>query len=42
MGENIDKFDEFPAIHQYYPDQNFPFSDMLTADEFVAIWLHPK
>ena len=25
-GENIDKFDEFPAICQYFPYQNFPFS----------------
>ena len=25
-GENIDKFDEFPAIRQYFPYQNFPFS----------------
>ena len=25
-GENIDKFDEFPAIRQYFPIQNFPFS----------------
>ena len=23
---NIDEFDEFPAIHQYFPYQNFPFS----------------
>ena len=22
-GENIDEFDEFPAIHQYFPYQNF-------------------
>ena len=22
MGENIDKFDEFPAIYQYFPDQD--------------------
>ena len=26
MGENIDEFDEFPAIRQYFPNQNFPFS----------------
>ena len=25
-GENIDEFDEFPAIRQYFPYQNFPFS----------------
>ena len=25
-GENIDEFDEFPAIHQYFPYQNFLFS----------------
>ena len=25
-GGNIDKFDEFPAIRQYFPYQNFPFS----------------
>ena len=24
--ENIDEFDEFPAIHQYFPYQNFPFT----------------
>ena len=23
---NIDKFDEFSAIRQYFPYQNFPFS----------------
>ena len=23
--ENIDKFDEFSAIRQYFPHQNFPF-----------------
>ena len=26
MGENIDEFDKFSAIHQYFPYQNFPFS----------------
>ena len=25
-GGNIDEFDEFPAIRQYFPYQNFPFS----------------
>ena len=25
-GENIDEYDEFPAICQYFPYQNFPFS----------------
>ena len=25
-GENIDEFDKFPAIRQYFPYQNFPFS----------------
>ena len=25
-GESIDKFDKFPAIHQYFPYQNSPFS----------------
>ena len=25
-GENINEFDEFPAIRQYFPHQNFPFS----------------
>ena len=25
-GENIDEFDESPAIRQYFPYQNFPFS----------------
>ena len=24
--QNIDEFDEFPAIRQYFPYQNFPFS----------------
>ena len=24
-GETIDEFDEFPAIRQYFPYQNFPF-----------------
>ena len=24
--ENIDEFDEFSAIRQYFPYQNFPFS----------------
>ena len=24
--ENIDEFDKFPAIRQYFPYQNFPFS----------------
>ena len=26
MGENIDEFDEFPAIRQYFSYQKFPFS----------------
>ena len=26
IGENIDEFDEFLAIRQYFPYQNFPFS----------------
>ena len=26
FGENIDEFDEFPAIRQYFPYQKFPFS----------------
>ena len=25
-GENINEFDEFQAIRQYFPYQNFPFS----------------
>ena len=25
-GENINVFDGFPEIHQYFPYQNFPFS----------------
>ena len=29
-GENIDEFDEFPAIRQYFPYQNFPFSYVAT------------
>ena len=40
--ENIDEFPEFPAIRQYFPYQNFPFSYLLTTDEFVVIWLHLK
>ena len=41
-GKNIDVFDEFPAICQYFPYPTFPFSQLLTADEFVAIWLRSK
>ena len=26
MGESIDEFVKFPAVHQYFPYQNFPFS----------------
>ena len=26
MVENIDEFDEFPVIRQYFPYQNFPFN----------------
>ena len=37
--ENIDEFDEFPAIRQYFPYQIFC---ILTAHEFVAIRLHSK
>ena len=29
-GENIDEFDEFPAIRQYFPYQNFLFNYLLT------------
>ena len=29
-GENIDEFDKFPAIRQYFPYQNFPFSYVAT------------
>ena len=36
-GGNIDEFDKFPAIRRYFPYQNFPFSKLLMADEFVAI-----
>ena len=25
-GENIDEFDEFPAVRQYFPYQNFSLS----------------
>jgi len=25
MGENVDEFDEFSAIYQYFIHQNFPF-----------------
>ena len=28
MGENIDKFDKFPTIRQYFPYQNFTFSHL--------------
>ena len=42
IGQSIDEFNEFPAIRQYFPYQNFSFSQLLTADEFVVIWLHPK
>ena len=27
-GENIDEFDEFPTIHQYFSYQNFTFSHL--------------
>ena len=27
--ENIDKFDQFPAIHQYFPYQDFPLVSYL-------------
>ena len=27
-GENIDGFDEFPTIRQYFPYQNFTFSHL--------------
>ena len=27
-GENIDVFDEFPTIRQYFPYQNFTFSHL--------------
>ena len=27
-GENIDEFDEFPTIRQYFPYQNFTFSHL--------------
>ena len=30
---NIDEFDEFPVIHQYFPYQNFPFSELLTVGD---------
>ena len=29
-GENIDEFVEFPAIRQYFPYQNFSFSQLAT------------
>ena len=39
----MDKFDKFPAIRQYFPIKIFHLvSYVLTADEFVAIQLHPK
>ena len=30
MGDNIDEFDKFPAIYQYFPHQNFPISYIAT------------
>ena len=27
-GENIDEFDKFPTIRQYFPYQNFTFSHL--------------
>ena len=27
-GENIDEFDEFPTIRQYFPYKNFTFSHL--------------
>ena len=27
LTENIDEFDEFPAIRQYFPYQNFPYQN---------------
>ena len=32
--ENIDKFNEIPAIRQYFPHQNFPLASLLL--KFVA------
>ena len=29
-GGNIDEFDEFPIIRQYFPYQNFTFSHLYT------------
>ena len=30
------------VIRQYFPYQNFPFSQLLTANEFMAMQLYPK
>ena len=39
---SINKFDKFPVICQYFPYQKFPFSLLLTANEFVVIQFHPR
>ena len=36
--ENIDKFDEFPVIRQFFPIKIFHLVSYL----LLAIWLHPK
>ena len=43
-GENIDEFDEFPAIHQYFPIKIFHLIMYIATNhyDFLVIWLHPK
>ena len=36
-GKNIDEFDEFPTIRQYFPYQIFTFSHLPILNDFVAI-----
>ena len=42
IGENVDEFNKFPAIREYFSYQNFLFSYLLTTAELVVIRLHPK
>ena len=35
--ENIDEFDEFPTIRQFFPYQNFTFSHLPIINLIVAI-----
>ena len=40
-GENIDEFDEFPAIRQYFPDQDDDKMNTLAFVNFLLIKLFP-